>query len=77
MSSVTGGKYLLTQTGATALLLRLADSLFEFPILTISQAQEIINFSYRFVQQSVEKLINAGILVQATEGSYGKIFIAP
>ena len=67
----------LTQTRATALLLRLADSLFESPILTITQAQEILEVSYRSAHQNVEKLVNAGILVQASEGSYGKIFIAP
>lgn len=58
-------------------MLRLADSLFESPILTIPQAQTIMDVSYRSAQQNVEKLVNAGILVQASEGSYGKIFIAP
>ncbi|BAZ48763.1 Fic family protein [Nostoc sp. NIES-4103] len=67
----------LTQTRATALLLRLADSLFESPILTIPQAQTIMDVSYRSAQQNVEKLVNAGILAQASEGSYGKVFIAP
>lgn len=67
----------LTQARATALLLRLADSLFESPILTIRRAKEIMDVSYRSAQQNVEKLVNAGILVQASEGSYGKIFIAP
>jgi Fic family protein len=67
----------LTQARATALLLRLADSLFESPIITIPQAQEILEVTYRSAQQNVEKLVNAGILLQVSEGSYGKVFIAP
>ncbi|MDF5722927.1 MAG: hypothetical protein PUP91_21135 [Rhizonema sp. PD37] len=51
--------------------------MFESPVLTIPQAQAIIDIGYRAAQQNVEKLVNAGILVQASEGSYGKIFIAP
>jgi Fic family protein len=67
----------LTQARATALLLRLADSLFESPIITIPQAQGILEVTYRSAQQNVEKLVNAGILLQVSEGSYGKVFIAP
>jgi Fic family protein len=67
----------LTQARATALLLRLADSLFESPIITIPQAQGILEVTYRSAQQNVEKLVNAGILLQVSEGSYSKVFIAP
>ena len=36
-----------------------------------------LEVSYRSAHQYVEKLVNTGILVQASEGSYSKIFIAP
>jgi len=71
-----GWRQKLTQARATALLLRLADSLLDSPIVTIPQAQEILDVTYRSAQQNVEKLVNAGILVQVSEG-YGKVFIAP
>ncbi|MBD2017219.1 Fic family protein [Microcoleus sp. FACHB-53] len=70
-------RQLLTQARASALVPRLADSLFESPVLTIPNAQAILDVSYRSAQQNVEKLVNAGILVQAGEASYNKVFLAP
>ncbi|NET67991.1 MAG: Fic family protein [Moorea sp. SIO1G6] len=67
----------LSQARASALLPRLADSLFESPILTIPQAQKILNVTYRSAQQNVEKLLNAGILEQVNSGSKIKRFRAP
>jgi Fic family protein len=64
----------LTQARASALLLRLADSLFESPLLSIPQAQRTLGISYPSAQKNVEKLVNAGILHPTTESSYGKIF---
>ncbi|MEB3341768.1 hypothetical protein [Okeania sp.] len=64
----------LTQPRGSVSPLRLVDSLFESPILTIPQAQEILSVTYKSAQQNVEKLVTAGILVQASETSYGKVF---
>ncbi|MBM4287548.1 MAG: Fic family protein [Deltaproteobacteria bacterium] len=61
---------------ASPLLLRLADSLFASPILTIPQVQHSLRITYRSAKQNVEKLVNLGILRQAGEPSYGKSFIA-
>ncbi len=66
----------LTHARASALLLRLADSLFESPLLTIPQAQRILNLTYRSAQLNVEKLIAAGILQSVDDSSYGKSFLA-
>jgi Fic family protein len=66
----------LSQGRASALPLRLMDSLFEAPSLTIPQAQRILNVTYMSARGNVEKLVQAGILRQMGEGSYGKVFVA-
>lgn len=67
----------LTQARASALLLRLADSLFEAPVLTIPDAQRILGVrQYHSAQRNVEKLVVAGILQQAGESTYGRTFLA-
>ena len=67
----------LTQARASALLPRLADSLFESPVITIPQAEKILDVTYRSAQLNVEKLVEAGILTQIDESSYNRVFIAP
>ena len=66
----------LTQARTSTLLVRLADSLFESPRLTVPQAQRILKVTYRSAQLNVEKLVKAGILSQRGESSYGKVFLA-
>ena len=66
----------LTQTRTSALALRLADVLFTAPILTIPQAQRLLNVTYLSAQRNIERLVQAGILHLARETSYGKTYIA-
>jgi len=66
----------LTKTRASALLLQLADGLFASPLMTIPQAQHMLNVTYHSAQLNVEKLVKAGILRQMGEASYGKMFLA-
>jgi Fic family protein len=66
----------LMQARASALLLRLADYLFDAPVLTIPEAQRLLEVTYRSAQRSVAKLVEAGVLRQVGEASYGKTFIA-
>jgi Fic family protein len=66
----------LAEGGATANLLRLADSLFEAPVTTIPRAQELLGVTYRGAKLNVEKLVQEGILHQGGDSSYGKTFIA-
>ncbi|MFP3869225.1 MAG: Fic family protein [Desulfobacteraceae bacterium] len=61
---------------ASPVLLRLADSLFASPVLTIPQAQRFLEVTYRSAKQNVDKLVSLGILRQAGESSYGKLFMA-
>ncbi len=67
----------LTQARASALLLRLADSLFEHPVLSIPEAQRLLGVNqYHSARRNVEKLVEVGILQQIGESSYGKTFVA-
>jgi Fic family protein len=66
----------LTQARASALLLRLADSLFESPFLTIPRAQHLLDVTYRTAQRNMAKLVEAGILQQVGDASYGRTFLA-
>jgi Fic family protein len=64
----------LMQARASALLIRLADSLFASPFITIPQAQKILGVTYPSAQRNVERLVKAGILHPVGETSYGKVF---
>jgi Fic family protein len=66
----------LTQARTSALALRLADALFAAPILTIPQAQRLLQVAYHSAQNNVERLVKAGILQPAGDVSYGKTYIA-
>ncbi|MBI5653089.1 MAG: Fic family protein [Chloroflexi bacterium] len=67
----------LTKARASALLLRLMDSLFESPVLTIPEAQRRLGISqYNNARRAVEKLIKAEILQRVGESAYGKTFAA-
>jgi Fic family protein len=66
----------LTPTRTSALVLRLADSLFASPVLTIPEARRLLDVTYASARHNVEKLVAAGILQQAGESSYGKTYLA-
>ena len=66
----------LTQARASALLPRLADALFDSPVITIPQAQRILQVTYHSAQHNVEKLVEAGILTPHSESAAGKTFRA-
>ncbi len=66
----------LSQARRSVLLLRLVDQLFISPIITITQAQRILDVTYPSAQRNVEKLVQAGILEQVGESSYNKTFLA-
>jgi Fic family protein len=67
----------LTEMRAPSPLLRLADSLFEVPVLTIPQAQETLRVNaYNTAKSNVEKLLQAGILHRLGSGAYDKVYVA-
>ncbi|RJR37183.1 MAG: Fic family protein [Deltaproteobacteria bacterium] len=66
----------LARNRSPGLLFRLADSLFEAPILTIPQARRLLEISYPSAKATVEKLKTAEILQQVGESPAGKIYAA-
>lgn len=67
----------LSQARQSALALQLVDTIFESPVLTIPRAKERLNTSYQTAKNNVDKLINAGILVEAGTDQRPKWFLAP
>jgi Fic family protein len=66
----------LIRPRGSALPLRLAESLFTMPVLTIPEAQRLLGVTYPSAQRNVKKLVEVGILQQVGESSYGKTFMA-
>ncbi len=66
----------ITDATRSTLALKLVESLFEVPFVTIPQAQRILEASYPGARGNVEKLVEAGILRQWGEASYGKTYVA-
>ena len=67
----------LVKVRGSVLLLRLIDSLFAAPVLTIPQVQHLLGITYRSAKANVEKLVRVEILKQSGESSYGKTYFAP
>ena len=72
-----GWRARLARHRSLGLLFRLADSLFETPILTIPQAQSLLGVAYNTAKVNIDKLGAAGILRQKGESPYEKTFYAP
>ena len=67
----------LSQVRASTSVLRLTDSLFVSPVITIPEAQRTLGAKqYHTARKIIEKLVKAGILKQVGESSYGKTFLA-
>jgi Fic family protein len=66
----------LSHARASALLPRLADCLFESPILTIPHAQKLLSVTYHSAPLNVEKLVKADILQKWEDISGMKMFFA-
>ncbi len=61
---------------SSALVLRLIDELFCRPYLTITQAAEQLQVTFRSASLNVDKLVKAAILEELPGRSYGRIFRA-
>lgn len=60
----------------SALPSRLADMLLETPLVSIPQVQHALEVTYPTAQSNVQKLVDADILRQLGESSYGKTYVA-
>jgi Fic family protein len=67
----------LQHARASALLLQLADSLFETPVISASLTEKQLNVSNRTARQYVEKLLGLGILNQFGDKNYARLYFAP
>jgi len=66
----------LTQAQASTRLLALVNKLFEVPIISIPQARQMMDVTYRSARNNVEKLLELNILRQLGDASYSRVFIA-
>ena len=66
----------LQEARASALLLRLVDELFSFPAITTRIAAESLGVTPRSAQLNINKLVEAGILVEATGQKRNRIYVA-
>ena len=67
----------LSKPRASTNLLRLADYLFESPVVTIPQAADTLKVTYPAAQRLVERLVVENILEPLEQRARGKTFVAP
>lgn len=66
----------LTQAQTSAMPLRLAEHLFNSPVITIPYVERRLGVTYRTAQRYVDKLVEAGILTRVGHSEYGKTYLA-
>lgn len=63
---------------ASALLLKLVDELFFYPALTVARARDRLGVTTaRSAQSNIDKLVEGGILREATGRQYNPVYVAP
>jgi Fic family protein len=67
----------LQSARSSALLVRLVDELFAYPAITINHAAKSLDVTPRAAQLNVDRLIDQGILKEATGRKRNRVFIAP
>lgn len=67
----------LQSTRSSALLLKLVDALSQSPALSVNQAAALLGVSYAAAGANVQKLVDGGILVEATGRRRGRVFLTP
>jgi Fic family protein len=69
-------RIVLQQEGSPAALLTLVDSLFQSPVTTVGQAQELLKMTYRGAKLNVDKLQFKGWLTEVTGYYRNKVYVA-
>ncbi|MBI2351613.1 MAG: Fic family protein, partial [Deltaproteobacteria bacterium] len=67
----------LQSARASALLLQLVDELFSYPAISIARAAKQLDVTPRSAQLNVDRLMDEGILEEATGRKRNRVFIAP
>ncbi|MDQ2687607.1 MAG: MarR family transcriptional regulator, partial [Armatimonadota bacterium] len=66
----------LQSARASALLLRLVDRLFADPAVSVGQAAQELGVTPRAAQQNVDRLVDQGIVVEATGRQRNRVYVA-
>lgn len=66
----------LQEARASALLLRLVDELFSYPAINSGMAAASLGVTFASAQANIDKLIAAGILVEATGQKRNRVYVA-
>lgn len=66
----------LQRARASALLLRLVDSLFDLPAITAASARTLLGVTPRAAHLNIEKLVRAGVLREATGMARNRVWVA-
>ena len=66
----------LAALGRSNLPIRLADQLFAGPVITIPQAQQMLQVTYPSALRTVERLLEANVVTQLGDSSYGRTYVA-
>jgi Fic family protein len=66
----------LARARASALLLRMADDLFQYPAMTIGGTASNLNISWRAASLIIAKLVNARIVEEVTGRGRNRIFVS-
>ncbi len=67
----------VTSPRSSTLTLRLVDSLFESPVVRVPRAQALLGVTYPSAKQTIDKLVQAGILEPYGDRTYSRAWIAP
>jgi len=86
LDAITRSDHLLTlwsayrtrmqEARASGLLLGLVDQLFSYPAITTKKAAELLEVTQRSAQLNINKLVDAGILVEATGQKRNRVYVA-
>ena len=69
-------RQVVSEASNSSKILRIVDSLFERPAITIGQAKELVDVSTRGATLMVERLQSLGILAEVTGRATNRIFMA-
>jgi Fic family protein len=66
----------LQRARSSALLLKLVDGLFDHPAISVPGAAKLLKVTQRAASLNIGKLVDAGILAEATGRARGRVFVA-
>jgi Fic family protein len=67
----------LREAGLRGSVITICENLIGFPLVTPSQASDMVDVTYRAANLAIGKLVDHGVLIEATGRNYGRIFVAP